>query len=176
MGRMGFTREEAALTIEQRFWSRVDRAGQHDCWPWLRGTNTLGYGNFWVRAGELESFGGKIQLAHRVAYRLAHGKWPSPCALHGCDNPSCCNPYSPLHVHEGSKALNVQEMFLRNRQPFHLRRGPGHVSARFTVDEVRHIREWHAQGGTSFTEIALAYGVSGNCISEIVKGKRYADV
>lgn len=52
--------------------------------------------------------------AHCVAFALVHGYWPEN-ALHGCDFRLCCNAENPGHVHEGSIALNNQEMLDRGR-------------------------------------------------------------
>lgn len=163
-------------SVTQRFWARVDRAGQHDCWLWLRGTNAAGYGSFYVGPGELDSPVGKTELAHRVAYRLARGAWPDPFALHGCDNPPCCNPYSPLHVHAGDGAMNTQEKFQRGRQAAHLRSGERHSRAKFTDGQVRHIRERYARGDVYLREIAAEFGVSITCISLIIRRERYGNV
>jgi len=35
------------MTLEMRFWEKVDRRGDLECWPWL-GVTVKGYGIFWV--------------------------------------------------------------------------------------------------------------------------------
>lgn len=83
-----------------RFWSKVDRRGPEDCWPWLAGLNN-GYGRFSLR--------GKGQLAHRIAYatevkqiRAGERVW------HGCDLEICCNP---KHLYLASDAERIIERF-----------------------------------------------------------------
>lgn len=45
---------------EARFWSKVDRRGDRECWPWTDSTDGSGYGIF--------SAGGRTHRAHRWAY------------------------------------------------------------------------------------------------------------
>jgi hypothetical protein len=163
-------------SAEQRFWSRVDRRGPDECWPWLWGCNGQGYGTFFVKAGELGLARNKQIGAHRVAFFLIHGRWPEPLALHGCDNPPCCNAVNPEHVHEGDGCLNMQEMVARDRQPPHLRGGETHAAAKFTNEQVRQIRERYAAGGISLHELAVEFGVVERCIAAIVRRKVYRGV
>lgn len=68
-----------------RFWSKVDRSGgEQSCWPWQAAKNPAGYGVFGLGTGI-------TCLAHRVAWFLKKGEWPSENLLHRCDNPACCN-------------------------------------------------------------------------------------
>src|SRR6478672_8974907 len=53
-------------SLEERFWSKVDRsAGPEGCWLWIGACDHNGYGRFRT--------GGRIDYAHRVAYRLTTG-------------------------------------------------------------------------------------------------------
>lgn len=94
------------MTTEERFWSKVDRRGPDECWPWTAGRHTHGYGVFYLP--------GKVQvLAHRYALALEE---PPPFdgahALHSCDNPPCVNPG---HLHWGTHQDNMREAAERGR-------------------------------------------------------------
>jgi hypothetical protein len=55
------------------------------CWVWTGYVMPKGYGQV--------GFEGKVQLAHRVTYRLLIGPIPDDLQLdHLCRNKSCCNP------------------------------------------------------------------------------------
>jgi hypothetical protein len=85
------------LCAVARFWARVDSSAEGACWPWTGRVNGDGYGHHRL-LGE--------QLAHRIAWRLAHGRAPVPAGLqmmHLCDNPPCCNP---AHLKPGTNADN----------------------------------------------------------------------
>ena len=68
-----------------RFWARVARGGDAECWPFVGATNQWGYG--WVM------FGGKNWIASRLAWTLTHGPvGATERVRHKCGNPRCCNP------------------------------------------------------------------------------------
>lgn len=84
-----------------RFWSKVDRGGPGECWPWkgatVKNRRGLRYGKF--------RLAGKSVLAHRFA--LARRAMSSvPQALHSCDNTLCCNP---AHLRSGTQSENMRE-------------------------------------------------------------------
>lgn len=55
------------------------------CWVWQRALDRKGYGH--IRRE------GKVWLAHRWSYRLAHRSIPSELTIdHLCFNPACVNP------------------------------------------------------------------------------------
>lgn len=56
-------------SLVERFWSKVDRRGPDECWPWTAASNEKGYGRFWLN--------GRTVPAHRVAYELEVGPIPA---------------------------------------------------------------------------------------------------
>ena len=75
--------ERAMATLEERFWSKVEKSD--GCWLWTAATDTKGYGNF--------SVCGHATKAHRVAYELVVGPIPTGlCIDHLCRTPTCVNP------------------------------------------------------------------------------------
>jgi len=125
------------IPVEQRFWEKVSRRGYDECWPWLAGTYPRGYGKFSIAKGDLEQKKAGYMGAHRVAFRLVHGRWPEN-ALHGCDNKACCNALNPAHVHEGTQQQNLQEMTERGRRAYGPRLATNKVGADSTW--ARHMR------------------------------------
>lgn len=68
----------------ERFWSKVDKSGGPDaCWPWTDTPNRDGYGTFYWGVGQ--------KLAHRVAWFLTYGEWPTNQLDHTCHNGTDCN-------------------------------------------------------------------------------------
>lgn len=74
---------------QKAFWSRVDRRGDDECWPWKGALGRCrggGYGSFTLP-------GRRSIGAHRVAFALAGGiVEPGQHIDHLCRNPACCNP------------------------------------------------------------------------------------
>lgn len=85
---------------EEEFWSRMERRGPDECWPWrfVRSTTPPdSYGGFTIR--------GTTYRTHRVAYTLRFGPIPSGLLIcHSCDNPPCCNPD---HLFPGGRFPNL---------------------------------------------------------------------
>lgn len=87
-------------TVEDRFWSKVDKRHPSECWNWQRAKDSSGYGNFWC--------GARIVGAHRYAWFLTHGECPEGLELdHLCHNRSCVNPD---HLRAVSHLQNVQNL------------------------------------------------------------------
>lgn len=74
-------------TMEERFWSKVDKSGTSthpECWIWTAGTRG-GYGSFKTKQGP--------RFAHQVAYTMLVGLVPVGTELdHLCRNTICCKP------------------------------------------------------------------------------------
>ncbi len=78
------------------------------CVLWLGATDKDGYGKFQLNGGGRQTH----VRAHRYAYFLANGRWPSELALHSCDTPSCV---SAAHLEDGDQGKNVRDCVARKR-------------------------------------------------------------
>lgn len=136
---------------EDRLWPNVDRSGGPDaCWPWTGRCNEAGYGVL-KRRGHIDV------LAHRLAWKLTNGPIPPGMLVcHKCDNPPCCNPYKCLFL--GTDADNRADCVEKDRH--HSPRGERQGSSKLTDAKVAAMRERHAAGDISYSEIAREYGVS----------------
>lgn len=152
------------LTPEQRFWARVQRGGETQCWPWEGSTGKKGHGEFFVSPEQ-----GRVP-AHAYALEIASGqRCPEGLeACHRCDNPPCCNP---RHIYYGTRQQNVDDMWARERTP----RGSARTQAKLDEASVLSIRQRFAAGETS-TRLAVEYGVSDSLISYIVNGRAWQHV
>jgi len=100
LDRTGST-DDPRLSLEQRFWLKVDRRGEDECWPWLGNVCRYGYGR--LKRGDGSR---AYAAAHRVAYATAHGPLPDGAVVDhlchnadvtcpgraGCPHRLCCNP------------------------------------------------------------------------------------
>lgn len=89
-----------------RFWSKVDRRADDECWPWLGSSNDAGYGIF-MFGGR----GGTWARAHRYMYELMIGPIPEGYEVdhvraNGCVRRDCLNYVR--HLEAVTKQENIR--------------------------------------------------------------------
>lgn len=160
------------MTLEQRFWAKVDVRGPDECWEWQGATTAAGYGKLW---GGVD-VGTTIQATH-VAVLLATGE-PVPAGMqvnHSCDNPPCVNAH---HLSVGTQTANLLECVSRGRHRPHRggAKGSRHGHSRLTEEQIPAIRARYAQGGISLKRLGEEFGVSFGAVQRIVAGKGWTHV
>lgn len=139
-------------TLIDRFWPKVNKGGADECWPWLAGKMTSGYGQ--IRGGSEEQH--RMVSAHRVAWELAYGPIPSGmCVCHHCDNRECVNP---AHLFIGTLVDNVIDMVAKGRQH--------HVLRSEDIPIIRNLR-----GKRTQRELAKMFNVSKSTINNVQLGR-----
>ena len=154
------------MTLNERFWSKVDKTG--DCWIWKGCIIPNGYGQFWLN--------GRMQNAHRVSWELTNGPIPKGLEiLHKCDNPPCVNP---SHLWAGTQTENQQDSIRKGR----FVRGVKNGHNKLTPEQVLEIRKTYIKNTSSrkghplpFSQRTLAkkFHVSRGTITCILKGRAW---
>lgn len=177
-------------TLEQRFWRKVEKRGEDDCWEWIgaaikesrrhivpfrRGVFHIGYEN-----------GKQVkEYAYRTSWRLHHGDIPEGLMVcHKCDNGICVNP---KHLFLGTALENNHDMIAKGRAKFQRypvnhpirekfeprgERSHHHKLTNNDVFQIRHMKE----NGASLSEIAQEFEVNQSTISLIVNRKRWTHI
>ena len=152
-------------------WSKVDKKGENECWPWLAYKNKDGYGR--VQINEWQFY------AHRVIYNLAFPgvidiKAPKLTdekgfLLHTCDNPSCCNP---KHLWVGNHRDNMEDKVKKNRQ----KKFPTDTSPRckLTMQQAKEARQLR-KDGVPTRELAMRFGISLPSMKTLIRGDSYKE-
>ena len=154
----------AKLTLEERFWSQVNKDGPivrpelGPCWVWKNLGNRYGA----IKVDD------KAQSAHRTAWFLETGQWPKPNALHKCDNGHCVR-FS--HLFEGTQQENVNDREAKGRGK--RSKGEKHPMHKLTEKQVKNIRSLYAAGGKTYAALGVKYRVSLACIAAIVTKKTW---
>jgi hypothetical protein len=156
-----------------RFWAKVNLDGPvpphrpdlGPCHVWTADTATR------RKYGRLR-FTGKHELAHRVAWFIAHGEIPDGmCVLHRCDNPSCVR--ADGHLFLGTSVDNTRDRVAKQRS--HHPSGELHPMAKLTADDVRVIRTRRASGHM-LASIAVDYGISAAHVCDIARGNNWKHI
>ena len=140
------------MSLDKRFWRKVDKAGDNECWLWNASTN----GKYGLIRSASKPF--KHLLAHRVSYELNVGDIPGGMyVMHSCDTPLCVNP---KHLSIGTQAENMADCVQKDRQK------------RSQLNEVDRERIFDMyRSGALMREIAVVFGVSRPSISLILSGQ-----
>jgi len=129
------------------------------CWEWSNcGPN--GYGTWPANktSGRQSATG-----AHRAAYELLKGSI-TDSVLHLCGNRRCVNPD---HLYDGSRSQNYQDSVRDGTAS----RGSVHPGSKLKEAEVLAI---YSDRSTPVKDLADAYGVSRQIITDIHKGRKWA--
>jgi len=147
--------------FSERFWSKVDRGDENECWEWKSPKLDGGYGDI--------SRNGTQYRAHREAFRMEKEDPGSMRVLHHCDNPACVNPN---HLYLGTAQDNADDRVERGLEA----RGERVNSAKLTEDEVSSIK-WELEN-TDKTQRKMAdeYNIDPAQISRIKTGKDWTHV
>jgi hypothetical protein len=103
------------LCWKDRFWNKVRKLSDEECWPWIASTTGNGYGHMQKN--------GVHEYAHRISWELHFGVVPeSMDVLHKCDNPPCVNPNHPFL---GGARENIKDMWNKEKRPRRVLAGYG---------------------------------------------------
>lgn len=147
-------------SLIKRFEDKVMPEPNTGCHIWTAHVNNKGYGFF--------NYNGKIETAHRVAYRLYKGEIPKGLwVLHACDNSYCVNPN---HLWLGTSQDNVDDMMKKKRN--NQARGSKSGKAKLNEELVKEIR----QSSLSVMNLSRKLGIPHQTISGIRLRQRWKHI
>lgn len=94
-------------SMEERFWSKVDKRGPDECWNWSGGLTAQGYGSFTLPDR-------RRTTAHRVVFTILGLSEPPDgmYVCHTCDNRRCVNTE---HLFFGTALDNNRDCIAKGR-------------------------------------------------------------
>ena len=145
-------------SLEQRFWEKVQKLGEHDCWAWTGARTKDGYGSF--------NFSGKSVLAHRAAAIISsHGVAINDLVVcHICDNRLCVNP---RHFFYGTVGDNNSDRHAKGRSSGGSMPGETNPQAKLTAEQADDVRS----GVLTRSQYADKYGVTYWTVRDIQTGR-----
>lgn len=158
------------MNIEQkdieRFWTKVDKKSDNECWEWKSTILNTGYGQFTIKAINKYS-------SHRIAYSLYNNEVINitDLILHNCDNRKCCNPY---HLRKGTHKENMKDMTNRNRS--YKPNGEKHPNCKLTEQDIIDIRAKYIPRKYTQQKLADEYNLSIQHVSDIINKKKWKHI
>jgi hypothetical protein len=132
----------------QRFWKKVNKNANNDCWIWFSAKTGRGYGLF--------SINNVRHYAHRISYEITKGEIPDGMYVcHTCDNPSCVNP---SHLWLGTAQDNAIDRNEKGRGVYF--QNEQHPRCKFTDQQVFEMRERYLVKKEKPRHIIRDYGIS----------------
>lgn len=148
--RLGIVKNRLHRTVESRFWIKVLRPSDGECWEWTGPKER--YGKFKIANRHV--------AAHRYSWQVQNGEIPAGMHVcHRCDNTLCVNP---AHLFLGTHAENMADMAAKGRANLE----PARAKQRKVTPEVlRAVRG----AGELQRQIGTAFGLTQAHVSKLVR-------
>ena len=143
--------------LSERFWRKVNKGGDDECWVWTGAVTKAGYGQI--------TGGGKFTV-HRLSWVFRHGPIKDGLwVLHRCDVPLCVNPN---HLFLGTSVDNIRDMTNKGRAAH----GEAHHWAKLSAADVIAIRA----STLTAKKLSARYGICIEQVSNIRRRKQWRRV
>lgn len=153
------------IPYEKRFWNKVDRRSEEECWNWTGCSRRAGsYGLIFVNKAT------GYMSAHRASWAMANGPIPDGMfVLHRCDNQRCVNPG---HLFIGTQLDNSNDKVSKGRHIV----GARTRFVKLTEEQVLTIRLIRNMTTKTYAELSAEFGVTKSAICSLVNRKSWKHI
>lgn len=149
-------RSKEKISMENKFWSFVDKKDTNNCWEWKGILYKQGYGRFYHHSTS-------ERKAHRISFIIHFGEILKEVVIcHRCNNRKCVNPN---HLYSGTHMDNMKDL-----QNSNILKGENNPASKLTEDIILKIRNEYKSKKISMYSMANKYDVSQTLISKIICG------
>jgi hypothetical protein len=148
---------------EERFWERVKRGADNECWLWTGKAVTKG--GFY---GRMSYIGGVKKQSHHLAWIFTHGEIPKDVwVLHDCGVSLCCNP---KHLKLGTPKENAQDRFRHamERGEWSPKYKPPRVRFAVPLEVAEKIVKWIRVDGMTIKRVVAEHGIKRGTINSVL--------
>jgi len=147
--------------VLKRFWNKVEKKTDVECWEWSASRNKYGYGRININK--------KVMKCHRLSFEIYYKRFISNglCILHSCDNPKCVNPN---HLSEGTHQDNMNDMINKGRHA----KGEKITTSKLKENDIVEIRKLLKETNLTQKQIGKQFNIARSTISLIKSNKRWS--
>lgn len=148
---VSFCGDRSVKTMEERFWTKVERIPEAGCWIWT-GATACGYG-YLMDADQ------KVRPAHRISFEMHAGPIPVGLDLDHLCRVRCC--VNPAHLEPVTRVVNIS-------------RGLSMEATRASKAAITHCPNGHAYEGDNLYVHPRGARVCRACARDRMRNRRRA--
>jgi hypothetical protein len=145
----------------ERFWDKINKGSNDECWEWEGTVKSTGYGHFKTN--------NQMIIATRYMMGQIQGKEIDGFyILHECHNPICVNPN---HLYLGNQKENMEDRY--EDKPNSSVVGSENGRSKINEETANEIRNRYREEDVTYYDLEKDYPISHTTIGKIVRNEKW---